>query len=110
MAALQPGDSLAHFRIIDLLGAGGMGEVYLTEDERLQRKVALKLLPPGLSGDAERVRRFEQEARAASALNHPNIVTVFDLGQAGDPAFIATELVDGRSLRDRRSLDGQRTQ
>ena len=97
---LRAGDAVAHYRIVDLLGAGGMGEVYVAEDERLHRKVALKLLPDSLAHDPARVRRFEQEARTASALSHPNIVTVFDLGQAGSRTFITTELVAGRTLRE----------
>lgn len=75
----RTGTQLAHYRIISLLGAGGMGEVYLAEDPRLGRKIALKLLPNNFTGDADRVRRFQREARAASALNHPNIVTIFDI-------------------------------
>lgn len=77
-----------------------MGEVFLAEDSRLSRKVALKFLIPALAGDAERMQRFIQEARAASALNHPNIVTVYEVGE-GDPAFIATEFVEGITLRER---------
>src|SRR5688572_12858128 len=78
-----------------------MGHVYLAEDVRLGRKLALKVLAPKLVTDQERVRRFGQEARAASALNHPNILTIHDIGQAGDIHFIATEFVDGETLRER---------
>jgi eukaryotic-like serine/threonine-protein kinase len=96
-------ETLGHFRILSLLGKGGMGEVYLAEDSRLRRKVALKLLPKALADQEDRLRRFEQEARAASALNHPNIVTIYDIGQAsyeeGGAHFIATEFVEGRTLR-----------
>jgi TolB-like protein/pimeloyl-ACP methyl ester carboxylesterase/Tfp pilus assembly protein PilF/predicted Ser/Thr protein kinase len=98
---LSPNTSLSHYRIINQLGAGGMGEVYLAEDTRLERKVALKLLPAEFTKDPERVRRFEQEARAASALNHPNIITIYDIGQADGVHFIATEFIEGQTLRQR---------
>jgi serine/threonine protein kinase/Flp pilus assembly protein TadD len=91
--------TIAHYRILDKLGAGGMGEVYLAEDARLGRKLALKILPARYTQDPERVRRFEQEARAASALNHPNIVTVYEIGEAGGLHFIALEYVAGCTLR-----------
>ena len=90
---------LGHFRLQSLLGKGGMGEVYLAEDTRLGRKVALKLLPTRFSHDKERVRRFELEARAASALNHPNIVTIYEIGEAENVRFIATEYIEGQTLR-----------
>lgn len=93
------GRTISHYRILEELGSGGMGQVYLAEDVRLGRKVAVKVLAPRLVADEERVRRFEQEARAASALNHPNILTIHDIGQAGDTHFIATEFVDGETLR-----------
>ncbi len=95
------GRTLGHYRISSLLGAGGMGEVYLAEDVQLGRKVALKLLPEEFTQDRERVQRFQQEARAASATNHPNILTIFEIGQVGDLHFIATEFVDGQTLRQR---------
>jgi predicted ATPase/serine/threonine protein kinase len=86
------------YDVQSLLGRGGMGEVYLAEDTRLGRKVAVKLLRPGLTRDAEALRRFEQEARAASSLNHPNIVTIYEIGELGDRRFLAMEFVEGRSL------------
>jgi len=88
------------YRIERKLGEGGMGEVFLAEDLRLGRKVALKLLRTELTRDADRVHRFEQEARSASALNHPNILTIFEIGHTGETYFIATEFVDGPTLRD----------
>ncbi len=88
------------YRIEAKLGEGGMGEVYLAEDTRLGRKVALKLLRADLTKNEDRVRRFEQEARAASALNHPNILTIHEIGQSEAGHFIATEFVDGSTLRD----------
>src|SRR5262245_9741368 len=94
------GHEFANYKIISLLVKGGMGEVYLAEDARLQRKVALKLLAPQFTNDADRVRRFDREARAISSLNHPNIVTVFDIGQAGALHFIAIEFIEGRTLRE----------
>jgi eukaryotic-like serine/threonine-protein kinase len=95
------GRELANYKIISLLGKGGMGEVYLAEDKRLHRKVALKLLPLQFTNDADRVRRFEREAWAVSALNHPNIMTIFEIGQAGGLWFMATEFIEGQTLRRR---------
>src|SRR5262252_5432975 len=92
-------NSIAHYEILEKLGAGGMGEVYLARDTRLGRKIALKLLTAELTTDADRLRRFEQEARAASALNHPNIITIFEIGQEGSTHYIATEFIDGQTLR-----------
>lgn len=97
---LVTGQMVGPFRIAELLATGGMGEVYLADDMRLGRKVALKLLPPQFTVNADRVRRFEQEARAASALNHPNIVTIHEIGQTDSLHFIATEFVDGETLRE----------
>lgn len=88
------------YQILELLGKGGMGEVYLAEDTRLGRKIALKLLPSELTNDELRVLRFQQEARTASALNHPNILTIFDIGEVESAHFIATEFVKGETLRD----------
>jgi serine/threonine protein kinase/predicted ATPase len=99
--ALEPGSRVGSFRVVGTLGEGGMGKVYLAQDERLGRRVALKLLPASFTRDRERVRRFEQEARAASALNHPNILTVYDIGDDREGArFIATEYVEGETLRE----------
>src|SRR5207237_1052673 len=92
---------ISHYRVDRLIGVGGMGEVYLAEDATLQRKVALKLLPERFSEDEERVRRFQREARAASALNHPNIITIYEVGQDSRRHFIATEYIEGQTLRDR---------
>ncbi|HEX8337888.1 MAG TPA: serine/threonine-protein kinase, partial [Pyrinomonadaceae bacterium] len=95
----EVGRRVGPYKILSLLGAGGMGEVYLAEDARLDRRVALKLLPAEFTRDPERVRRFEREARAASALNHPNIVTIHEVGQSDGAHFIAAEFVEGRTLR-----------
>ncbi len=91
---------MGHYKIAALLGAGGMGEVYLAEDLMLGRRIALKMLPPQFTLNADRVRRFEQEARTASALNHPNIVTIHEIVQSHSAHFIATEFVDGVTLRE----------
>ena len=93
------GTQLGRYEVRSLLGVGGMGEVYLAQDLQLRRLVALKLLPPQFTRDEERLRRFKQEAFAASSLNHPNIFTIFEIGQHGDTHFIATEYIDGQSLR-----------
>jgi serine/threonine protein kinase len=87
-----------HYKIISLLGTGGMGEVYLAEDSRLGRKVALKFLPSHFTKDVERVQRFKREARAASALNHPNILTIYEIVQEQDTYFIATEFIEGHTI------------
>jgi serine/threonine protein kinase/tetratricopeptide (TPR) repeat protein len=92
--------TIARYRVGRLIGAGGMGEVYLAEDEVLQRKVALKLLPARFTQDQERVRRFQREARAASALNHPNILTIYEIGHADQVHYIATEYIEGETLRE----------
>jgi eukaryotic-like serine/threonine-protein kinase len=98
---LTAGQSINRYRVISLLAVSGMGEVYLADDTSLGRKVALKLLPASFTQDEDRLRRFKQEARVASALNHPNIVTVFEVGQEGALHFIATEYIDGQTLRQR---------
>ncbi len=99
-ASPRDGQSINQYRIVSALGKGGMGEVWLAEDTRLNRQVALKLLPAEFAGDLDRVRRFEQEARVVIALNHPNIVTLFDLGRCEDEYFMATEHVPGQTLRE----------
>src|SRR5438132_7121541 len=91
--------TISHYRIVSQLGAGGMGEVYLAEDTKLDRKVALKLLPAQFTQDEDRVRRFMQEAKAASALNHPNIITIYEIGEVDGIHYIATEFIDGQTLR-----------
>ena len=100
MPPLGPGQKLGPYEIVSPLGAGGMGEVYRARDERLARDVALKVLPATMSGDAERLRRFEREARAAAVLNHPNVVVVYDIGTHVDTTYLATELLEGKTLRD----------
>ena len=95
------GRTFGSYHVISLLGAGGMGDVYLAEDRRLGRKVALKLLPAIFTNDADRLRRFQQEARAASALNHPNILTIHEVGEIEGRNFISTEFIEGETLRDR---------
>jgi len=100
---LKAGDTVGHYRIVSLLGQGGMGRVYLTEDTKLHRKVSLKFLSTNFTQDEERVRRFEHEARAASALNHPNILTIHEFGEEDGRHFIATEYIEGQTLRDRLS-------
>jgi serine/threonine protein kinase len=96
--ALSPGAKLGNFEIVDLIARGGMGEVYRARDARLKRDVAIKVLPAGLARDPDRIARFEREARAAGALNHPNIVAVYEFGRDDDTYWIATELVGGESL------------
>jgi serine/threonine protein kinase len=100
---LKAGDVLAQYMIVSLLGAGGMGEVYLAEDQDLRRKVAIKLLPAEFTSNAKRVARFRQEARAASALNHPNILTIYQISESEGHHFMATEYVEGETLRSRLS-------
>ena len=97
--ALTSGTKLGSYEIIEPLGAGGMGEVYRARDAHLGRSVAIKILPTACSADSDRLNRFEQEARSASALNHPNIVTIYELGQDGPTHYIAMELVEGKTLR-----------
>ena len=98
---LAPGTKLGPYEIVSLLGAGGMGEVYRARDSRLRREVAIKVLPTALSLDADRMRRFEQEALATAALNHPNILAVFDIGTSDGSPYVVSELLEGETLRDR---------
>src|SRR5215510_1115580 len=92
------GQSLGSYQILSRLGAGGMGEVYCARDNRLDRTVALKILPVEVAADAERMRRFVREAKAASALNHPHVVTIYEIGEAGGVNFIAMEYIEGQTL------------
>src|SRR5216683_4128227 len=98
--ALTSGAKLGPYEIVGPLGAGGMGEVYRARDARLDRSVTIKILPAAFSTDSDRLHRFEQEARSASALNHPNIVTIYALGLDASTHYIAMELVEGKTLRE----------
>src|ERR671935_1628463 len=96
---LEPNTRLGPYEILSQLGAGGMGEVYRARDTRLGREVAVKVLPSSFSNDADRLRRFEQEARAAGMLNHPNILIVHDIGTYDGSPYIVSELLEGEELR-----------
>src|SRR6266478_3470308 len=96
---LAPGTKLGPYEIQSPLGAGGMGEVYRAKDPRLGREVAIKVLPPSFSADADRLRRFEQEARAAGVLNHPNVTAVYDIGTHDGAPYVVQELLEGDTLR-----------
>ena len=101
MDELPANTTLSHYRIVTKLGAGGMGEAYLAQDTKLDRKVVLKILPPDVAADETRMRRFVQEAKAASALNHPHIIAIHEIEQIDSMNFIATEFIDGETLRQR---------
>ncbi len=98
--AIASGSRLGAYEIIGLIGSGGMGEVYRARDTKLGRDVAIKVLPEDVASDRERLRRFEQEARAASALNHPNIITIHDISEEGSTPYIVMEYVEGKTLTD----------
>src|SRR2546425_5646966 len=105
---IATGTQLGHYKIVSKLGEGGMGEVYLAQDTKLDRKVALKMLPADVAAHPDRMKRFVQEAKAASALNHPNIITIHEIDEWGSSPtiregihFIATEFIDGETLRER---------
>src|SRR5262245_16951886 len=95
---LQPGQSLGHYRIVRLIGQGGMGTVYLAEDMKLHRQVALKILPAEMAASSERLERFQREAQAVAALNHPNIETIHSVEEDAGTHFLTMELVEGDSL------------
>ena len=99
--ALTSGTKLGPYEIQSLLGAGGMGEVYRAHDSRLNRTVAIKVLPASFSADRDRLQRFAQEARAAAALNHPNILSIFDIGEEQGAPYVVSELLEGETLRER---------
>src|SRR5215813_1159409 len=96
-----PGQTINHYKLTSLLGMGGMGDVYCAVDTRLGREVAIKLLPTAFSTDQDRMRRFEQEARAVGMLNHPNVLTIYDVGAHNGTPYIVSELLTGKTLRER---------
>src|SRR4030081_3955753 len=96
---IASGTQLGHYEIRSQMGAGGMGEVYLAQDTKLDRKVALKILPAELAANQDRMRRFVQEAKAAAALNHPNIAHIYEIGESEGTNFISMEFIDGVTLR-----------
>src|SRR3989442_15954532 len=97
---LSAGTKLGRYEIRSKIGEGGMGEVYLAEDAQLHRKVALKVLPAEVAANQDRMRRFNQEAQAAAALNHPNIAHIYEIGEHNGTNFIAMEFIDGLTLRE----------
>src|SRR5687767_9330131 len=98
--SLRPGTRLGQYEVLHPIGAGGMGEVYRARHQKLERDVAIKVLPSALAADRSNLARFEREARTASALNHPNIVVIHDIGEHEGTTYIAMELVEGRTLRE----------
>src|SRR4051812_49338364 len=106
MTALAPGTRIGPYEIVALLGAGGMGEVYRARDPRLGRDIALKVLPDVVAAHPERLARFEREARAVAALNHPNIVTIHSIEHDGATRFLTMELVEGQTLDQRMTAAG----
>src|SRR5438874_13035078 len=99
--SLVTGTKLGRYEVRSKIGAGGMGEVYLAQDTKLDRRVALKILPADVAAHPDRMKRFVQEAKAASALNHPNIITIHEIDETEAGHFIATEFIDGETLRER---------
>src|SRR5215467_4877589 len=104
---LTPGTKLGPYEIQSPLGAGGMGEVYRARDTRLDRHVAIKVLPTGFAKDGDRVTRFEREAKAIAALSHPNVLAIHDTGHDSGQTYVVMELLDGETLRDRLTVAGR---